>query len=570
MQDTPVDLKNSHDTYPSADLIPTQTSAPLIPWYLQTEAPQREPNPLLERQQIPELPPNPPPLLQPMLEHISIDLGLDDLIIFDLRDIDPPPALGADLLMILGTARSEKHLHVSADRFCRWLKITHKLSPYADGLLGRGELKLKLRRKARRARLLSNVGSSETSTADDGIRTGWICVNVGTIKDGRKPVEGFAEQEDYVGFGSEAGGAKVVIQMLTQEKRNELDLEDLWGKMLRRHERKESRISSGQLDLPSYQEVGQSSINRGMSGSNLRSLLSASLPKPSLTNFNQARLYHRRFMSSAAATPNPLDTDCERLGTFENRSIAQHPIHPEMQTDDGDERHVLPGVNVELTTLSAHLKYVQSMPSKQAIETLGKDAYDRASTPFLKSFYCTCLQSSRTEISKYCFALICHGITIGHSGYRKAYLSEIFEESQFSPPEVPTEVLPLLFDTFLTPQPTKVDSEGHPSLTKESVYSAVVVLDAMISRGHDVQTKEIHNRLGTAVKQAFRRYIGRITPYDADRLKVLLDNLHFRLQSSPNYALCLRMLAESLDQHAGVPVDKMYKWSDFDSRTPTP
>ncbi len=246
---------------PAVDLGETHTSTSATPWYLQVETPQRVSSSLLERQRLPELPPDPPTLLKPMLEHISIDLGLDDLTIFDLRNLDPPPALGANLLMILGTARSEKHLHVSADRFCRWLKVTHKLSPYADGLLGRGELKLKLRRKARRARLLSNVGSSETGNADDGIRTGWICVNIGSIEDRRSPVETFAGREGYVGFGSGAGGTKVVIQMLTQEKRDELDLEDLWGKMLMRHERKEGRLSLGQEGLLPDQEIGQSSLS---------------------------------------------------------------------------------------------------------------------------------------------------------------------------------------------------------------------------------------------------------------------------------------------------------------------
>ena len=229
------------------------------PWYLQVESPHRLSNPLLERQRIPELPSDPPPLLKPMLEHISIDLGLDDLTIFDLRKIDPPPALGANLIMVLGTARSEKHLHVSADRFCRWLKTTYKLRPYADGLMGKGEIKLKMRRKARRARLLSSVGSSETSATDDGLRTGWICVNVGIIEDGRTAIEDLPNQHGYVGFGSEAEGAKVVIQMLTEEKREELDLEDLWGKMLRRHERKEDRISKAQGEASADQEIGQSS-----------------------------------------------------------------------------------------------------------------------------------------------------------------------------------------------------------------------------------------------------------------------------------------------------------------------
>lgn len=248
-----------------------ESMASTTPWYLQVETPQRASNPLLERQRIPELPSDPPPLLKPMLEHISIDLGLDDLTIFDLRNIDPPPALGANLIMILGTARSEKHLHVSADRFCRWLKTTYKLTPYADGLMGRGELKLKLRRRARRARLLSSVGSSETSPTDDGLRTGWICVNVGTIEDGRATIEDHSTRDGYVGFGSEAEGAKVVIQMLTEEKREELDLEDLWGKMVRRHERKEARISKAQAGVSADQDVGQNSIGEELSESDLPS-----------------------------------------------------------------------------------------------------------------------------------------------------------------------------------------------------------------------------------------------------------------------------------------------------------
>ena len=224
------------------------------PWYLQVETPAHSKSPLLERQRIPELPVDPPPLLQPILDHIFTDLGLDDLVIFDLRNVDPPPALGANLLMVIGTARSEKHLHVSADRFCRWLKVAHKLSPYADGLLGRGELKLKLRRKARRARLLSNVGSSETGNPDDGIRTGWICVNIGSIEDGKFAREHRAHPTSYVGFEDEVAGARVVVQMLTQEKREELDLESLWRKMLTRQARREGRIRPAENTVEESQQ----------------------------------------------------------------------------------------------------------------------------------------------------------------------------------------------------------------------------------------------------------------------------------------------------------------------------
>ncbi|KAL9597124.1 MAG: hypothetical protein Q9219_005346 [cf. Caloplaca sp. 3 TL-2023] len=216
-----------------------------LPWYLQQQTDQSEPKTLSDRQRLPDLPSDPPPLLNPILQHVSVDLGLDDLTLLDLRDIDPPPALGANLMMILGTARSEKHLHVSADRLCRWLRTTHKLTPYADGLLGRGELRLKLKRKNRRARMLNSVGASDKDNSDDGIRTGWVCVNIGTIEDGRAVEhDNFKhEDDDYVGFGGEISGVKMVVQMLTEEKREELDLETLWGQALRRYTRKHDRIT---------------------------------------------------------------------------------------------------------------------------------------------------------------------------------------------------------------------------------------------------------------------------------------------------------------------------------------
>lgn len=217
-----------------------------MPWYLQVQQPiEARESPLAARQRIPDLPQHPPSILQPLLEHVSVELGMDDLSLLDLRALDPPPGLGANLLMIVGTARSEKHLHVSADRLCRWLRTEHKLRPYADGLLGRNELKLKMRRKAKRSRLLSAVGARATADeddADDGIRTGWVCVNLGRVKGGELPTNQAAETaEGVVGFGSARNGSSVVLQMMTEEKRGEIDLETLWQDMLGRQVKRKAK-----------------------------------------------------------------------------------------------------------------------------------------------------------------------------------------------------------------------------------------------------------------------------------------------------------------------------------------
>lgn len=233
--------QNQHETsFRPAQLL--QSSA--LPWYLQVQQPvQRHESPVAARQRIPELPEYPPKVLQPLMEHVSVELGIDDLNLLDLRSLDPPPALGSNLLMIVGTARSEKHLHVSADKLCRWLRTQYKFSPYADGLLGRNELKLKLRRKAKRSKLLSAVGTKSTADTelDEGIRTGWVCVNVGRVKDGELPETKDKAQraEGVIGFGARTDGSNIVVQMMTAEKREELDLENLWTDMLSRADREQ-------------------------------------------------------------------------------------------------------------------------------------------------------------------------------------------------------------------------------------------------------------------------------------------------------------------------------------------
>ena len=201
-----------------------------VPWYLQVEAP-KHPTLLHEPPPLPDIPEGAPKVMEPLLKFVSDELGFDDLTLLDLREMDPPAALGPDLLMIFGTARSERHLHISADRLVRWLR-SRGMSADADGLLGRNELKVKLRRKARKAKLLGATGA--VPTADDGITTGWICVNMGTIGWSDKEVEFLDAEGNPAGFGNPQTGTTIVVQMLTESRRQELNLEKLWKDMLRR------------------------------------------------------------------------------------------------------------------------------------------------------------------------------------------------------------------------------------------------------------------------------------------------------------------------------------------------
>ncbi|CAK7230721.1 ATPase synthesis protein 25 mitochondrial [Sporothrix eucalyptigena] len=240
----------SSSTPSTTNSTPSTSSSSDVPWYLKvnvpkhaTLAPQDEP--------LPEIPANVPALVKPLVSFVADDLGLDSLKLLDLRALDPPAALGPDLIMLFGSARSERHLHISADRLVRWLR-KYGINATADGLLGRNELKIKLRRKARRAKLLGNMAALEAAASggetqvDDGISTQWVCVHAGTV--GRTRAEGAVVDAEgrTSGFGSlRSTGTTVVVQMFTEAKRKQLDLESLWSKTLLRSVKKRTDAGEG-------------------------------------------------------------------------------------------------------------------------------------------------------------------------------------------------------------------------------------------------------------------------------------------------------------------------------------
>ena len=110
-----------------------------------------------------------------------------------------------------------------------------------------------MKRKAKRARLMSAVGSKPTGEGelDDGIRTGWVCVNVGKVEGGELPEEEGKLQraEGFVGFGAQSKGSNIVIQMLTEEKRGEIDLEKLWTGIMNRARRQKTKEDEEDAEL---------------------------------------------------------------------------------------------------------------------------------------------------------------------------------------------------------------------------------------------------------------------------------------------------------------------------------
>ncbi|TGO19144.1 hypothetical protein BPAE_0351g00080 [Botrytis paeoniae] len=487
-----------------------ENSISAVPWYLQVEAPQKTPQTLSERQRIPDLPDLPPSILEPMLQEISVDLGLDNLTILDLRKLDPPPALGANLIMLIGTARSEKHLHVSADRLCRWLRSMYKLRPSADGLLGRNELKLKLRRKSRRAKLLGSVGDE---SGDDGIRTGWVCVDIGVVESPDIHANATPEGDGFVGFGRRTDGVRIVVQMLTEEKREEIDLEKLWGGILRR---------SGQSEVEVEEVVEDAEVGEPISTSTSQPSqhTTASTVKPRGFQIPQTRQFHtsveRKSDNPRDQHPHGILSSPQQDGPIENKRLTELQQSVISDFSIGEFERAKNSVleycanNVELdwqSFLLHHLRmHLENVSVEQAIFDLGK-GYTPGDTSFLK-----CFKDAVAGVGEphhpalfrwdYVFWLFHYARDIGHPWFHTMNLINLFrrfERKKNDDSDISDEYYHRIIRTILEPAHGPSDTNSAPS--RLNARLALKVIQTMYRRGHKIFTEEMFVTLQEATER---------------------------------------------------------------------
>ncbi|CAD6504650.1 BgTH12-00156 [Blumeria graminis f. sp. triticale] len=485
--------KNATQSEEGRDLsLEAQTNT--TPWYLRVESPQHTPI-LSERQRIPDPPKSPPEILQPLMNKISIDLGLDNLSLLDLRGIDPPPALGANLLMIIGTARSEKHLHVSADRLCRWLRSEYKLHPDADGLLGRNELKIKLKRKAKRAKLMK----SKDQMNDDGIRSGWVCIDIGTTA-GHEIIEENAPPRSFIGFGPHTNSVRIVVQMLSEEKREEIKLEELWGKVLQRSTWSESSGSAEEIDL-AEDDDHQATREQPMTAISNKSQQIRELHTRSRA-YSTTRQHFKPIASYASKQINELDTShfCMinsdqlsptistnsiirrenilahlALGNYE-QAMAEASRYSETETQyqKGNWRTLYLGM------LVSHLR---SLPRDEAFRCLGTGPSDRESNSFLTSYYQTF--SDKLLIEEHLplhIEFLCFGQSLHHPEYNTQALAALHRNMTLDSVKIQKHTYLRLLQGILDFNPQNENANA----AKFAAKSAANVLDTMYSQGQDL------------------------------------------------------------------------------------
>ncbi|KAL2132651.1 hypothetical protein VTI74DRAFT_3556 [Chaetomium olivicolor] len=419
-----------------------ETDALDTPWYLQVEAP-RHPTLLHEPPPLPNIPEGSPKLMEPLVQFVADELGLDDLSLLDLREMDPPPALGPDLIMLFGTARSERHLHVSADRLVRWLR-GRGVTASADGLLGRNELKIKLRRIARKAKLLGSSGVPRGG--DDGISTGWICVNLGLVGGSTQEMVMVDEQGRPTGFGVPQTGTTIVVQMLTETRRKELDLESLWSGMLQRS--LEKAESMKQIRGPSSTGRGRQPDGRRFFSTSSRRLLDV---EPTSESF-----------LADAVLGSAGDLDANTLASH----ILQHDIKAKL--------HVL-------NQLKGHFK---DLPDAEADTALAK-VQDIQPSVFLRLFERTLENLPPTQAWEHRMWLWNTARSRDLPGYDLSVAKEWLREIQFSGVNLTRGIcLDLIQSIYAIPA-------TNDAAVRDQSALAMQIIDTMYTRGQKVLDHDV-------------------------------------------------------------------------------
>jgi ribosomal silencing factor RsfS len=179
-----------------------ETKVDIIPWYLREQQTDNSLATNFDIQQAqyekyPDLPRDSPPLLQPLVSRLFYDHHLLNIVLLDLRNRDPPPVWGSNTIMILATVRSERQLSSVAEATSKWLKTIAGVIPRIDGLPKQENLVMKRRRLRKKS--LRRPGYLMATPRP----TTWVSM--------------------YTGYQG------LVLQLFTEQGRQEYDLEELWG-----------------------------------------------------------------------------------------------------------------------------------------------------------------------------------------------------------------------------------------------------------------------------------------------------------------------------------------------------
>ncbi|KAK9236100.1 hypothetical protein V1525DRAFT_380175 [Lipomyces kononenkoae] len=187
-----------HDGEFTAEQQPDDTAmVDSTPWYLReadTHATVTDIAPL------PDIPDDGPAEVTEILNYLATDLGLTELSLVDLRNRNTQ--FGPNAIMIVGTARSDRHLIRASEDLRVHLKKTYRAKSRIEGLVSNDNLKIQERRIKKKI----SKYTGDVSAYENDLRA--------------------SAKNSWVFFDSRVKG--IHIHVITSEKRWQLDLEGLW------------------------------------------------------------------------------------------------------------------------------------------------------------------------------------------------------------------------------------------------------------------------------------------------------------------------------------------------------
>ncbi|ABN65255.2 predicted protein, partial [Scheffersomyces stipitis CBS 6054] len=183
-----------------------------IPWFMRDEST----SPLIDTKEIeiPSIPENAPETVEEFLKLVAEEYGLQDIQLFDLTSLpESHPSSTknqAASYIIICTGKSEKHIYKASSELRLNIKHSHDILPSLEGVVSGGTS------PAARRRLLKRVRRGAPATDNDygKVPNSWVMCDTKVDN--------------------------IFIHILTQQRRDELNLESLWC----RDEEKEKYLPS--------------------------------------------------------------------------------------------------------------------------------------------------------------------------------------------------------------------------------------------------------------------------------------------------------------------------------------
>ncbi|KAI5805130.1 hypothetical protein EDC01DRAFT_358035 [Geopyxis carbonaria] len=395
-----------------------------VPWYLRVETPKPPKYQLNPQMALPELPEDPPPILETLIQELSDGNGITELKLFDLRSMNPPPAIGANTITIVGTARSIKHLHATADKICRWLRSTHSARPHADGLLGRGELRKINRRKKRRGKVISE----QMGEVEEVGSANWVCL--------------------------QAGKEGLIVQLFTRGKREEVDIEGLLELQLERNEKRMVRNKEKMEQLQAKFRTHELKQGSEVFEDDVPSepALQKCIPSAS------GPIIHTRAYSGLVRRTDKSYNPSYLLG-----DLDVNPIYRKARITKNDEitPQSEPIFEPDYPTLERFIDSIHSHSNPASL--VGSGPSDQSSTSFLTAFHQELASHPDSVKIRYCLKFLAAANIYNPSYYPAKSLLEFLQVSKQAGKTITLEHYYLALDSIVTSTSSSIKSWSEDS-----------------------------------------------------------------------------------------------------------